>query len=306
MSITDIIIDVIIRSAVLEDLAGIQAVCAIALDLEPDATDLPKLLQASPERLAIVVQSADEVVGVCYGSIGKPVPDGRRGHVELLAVAPAARGRGAGRRLLGEMEARLRERGVTEFILGANPPVYVWPGIDVRYTAMTCLADTAGYERYQDAVDMAVDLRAVDLDTSADERRLARAGVTVRRAARAEAGLVADWLRAGPWGQSTWPDEAASALAREPARCHVGCRDGSYIGFACYGAVRSGWFGPMGTLASERRLGVGSVLLKRCLADMRGSGLPTARIGWVGPVRFYAKTICARIERVYWLYRKAM
>ncbi len=306
MSITDIIIDVIIRPAVLGDLAGIQAVCVIALDLEPDAGDLPKLLQASPERVAVVAEAGDEIVGVCYGSIGRSVADGRRGHVELLAVAPAASGRGAGRQLLGDMEARLRELGATELILGANPPVYVWPGIDVRYTAMTCLADAAGYERYQEALDMVVDLRAVDLGVSDEERRLARAGITVRRAARAEAGLVVDWLRAGPWGQSTWPEEAASALGREPVSCHVAGRDRAYVGFACYGSVRSGWFGPMGTLPSERGLGVGSVLLKRCLADMRGSGLPTARIGWVGPVRFYARTLGARIERVYWLYRKAV
>jgi mycothiol synthase len=306
MSITDIIIDVIIRSAVPEDLADIQAVCAIALDLEPDAGDLPKFLAVAPERVAVVAASGDTVVGVCYGSIGRTVAERRRGHVELLAVAPAASGRGAGRLLLGEMEARLRERGAAELILGANPPVYLWPGVDVRYTVMTCLAEAAGYERYREAVDMAVDLRAADLDVSGEERRLAEAGVAVRRAARAEAGLVVDWLRAGPWGESTWPDEAAAALAREPAGCHVACRDGAYVGFACNGSVRSGWFGPMGTLPSERRLGVGAVLLKRCLADIRRSGLQTARIGWVGPVRFYARALGARIERVYWLYRKAV
>jgi mycothiol synthase len=304
MSITDIIIDVIIRSAVPEDLAGIQAVCAIALDLEPDAGDLPKLLPAAPERLAVVAESGGAIAGVCYGSIGRMVAGRRRGHVELLAVAPSAWGQGFGRRLLADMAARLREHGATALILGANPPAYLWPGIDVRYTAMTCLAEAAGYERYREAVDMAVDLQAADLDVSDEERRLAGAGVAVRRAARAEAGLVVDWLRAGPWGQSTWPDEAASALAREPVGCHVACRDGAYVGFACNGSVRSGWFGPMGTLPPERRLGVGSVLLKRCLADMRRSGLPTARIGWVGPVRFYARTVGARIERVYWLYRE--
>jgi mycothiol synthase len=300
----------IIRSAVPGDLAGIQAVCAIALDLEPDAGDLPRLLRASPDRLTVIAESGNEIIGVCYGSI-RPLAAGCRGHVELLAVARAASGRGTGRRLLGEMEARLSERGATEIILGANPPVYLWPGIDVGYTAMTCLADAAGYERYREAVDMAVGLTAdapgaLDLDVSGEERRLSSAGVTVRRAARAEAGLVVDWLRAGPWGQSTWPDEAALALAGEPAGCHVACRDGDYVGFACHGVVRPGGFGPMGTLPSERRLGIGSVLLKHCLADMRSAGLPRARIGWVGPVRFYSRVVGARIERVYWLYRKAL
>jgi mycothiol synthase len=60
----------------------------------------------------------------------------------------------------------------------------------------------------------------------------------------------------------------------------------------------------MGTLPAEQRHGIGAVLLKRCLADMKSAGLLTARIGWVGPVRFYARSLGARIERVYWLYRK--
>jgi hypothetical protein len=43
-----------------------------------------------------------------------------------------------------------------------------------------------------------------------------------------------------------------------------------------------------------------------CLADMRATGLRTAGIGWVGPVRFYAAAVGARVERVYWRYRKEL
>jgi hypothetical protein len=62
----------------------------------------------------------------------------------------------------------------------------------------------------------------------------------------------------------------------------------------------------MGTDAAERQHGIGTVLLKRCLADMKSAGLETARIGWVGPVGFYARVLGARVERVYWFYRKAL
>jgi GNAT superfamily N-acetyltransferase len=86
----------------------------------------------------------------------------------------------------------------------------------------------------------------------------------------------------------------------------VACQGDRYIGFACHGSTRRGWFGPMGTLESERGRGIGSVLLKRSLADMKTAGLVTARIGWVGPVRFYARSVGARVERVYWLYRKTL
>jgi GNAT superfamily N-acetyltransferase len=34
-----------------------------------------------------------------------------------------------------------------------------------------------------------------------------------------------------------------------------------------------GWFGPMGTHPDLRGLGIGSILLKRCLKDMKRNGL---------------------------------
>jgi GNAT superfamily N-acetyltransferase len=60
----------------------------------------------------------------------------------------------------------------------------------------------------------------------------------------------------------------------------------------------------MGTLDAERRRGIGAVLLKRCLADIREAGHDSAQIGWTGPVQFYQRTVGAKPDRVFWLYRK--
>jgi len=304
----DILTGVTIRTAVPADLPSIQRICAKALDLEPDAAGLPSILQArcpdsatAQQRFCLVALPEDGwITGVCYGSLGRHIGDRHDGHVDLIAVEPGARP-GTGKELLAAAEGRLAALGATGVVLGGNPPVHLWPGIDVRYRAMTCLAERAGYERRAEAVDMAVDLASAELDTRHDESRLAAEGIEVRRASRSEASAVVTWLREGPWGKSAWPDEAAAALAREPAGCHVASRVG-YVGFACHGAVRRGWFGPMGTLDTERGRGIGAVLLKRSLADLRAAGLRTARIGWVGPVEFYAATVDARVERVYGRY----
>jgi hypothetical protein len=48
------------------------------------------------------------------------------------------------------------------------------------------------------------------------------------------------------------------------------------------------------------------VLLRRCLADQRAFGVTRAEIGWVGPVPFYSRAVGARIERVFFLYRKQL
>ncbi|MFD0784037.1 GNAT family N-acetyltransferase, partial [Micromonospora azadirachtae] len=50
--------------------------------------------------------------------------------------------------------------------------------------------------------------------------------------------------------------------------------------------------------------GIGGVLLRRCLRDQRAAGHDSAQIGWVGPVPFYSRSAGARIERVFFLYRK--
>jgi mycothiol synthase len=306
MSITDIIIVVIIRSAAPADLAPVQRICAEVLDLEPDPSDLPAVLVSSGTHLGVVAEAHGDIIGACYGSL-RSAPAGRlSGHVDLLAVAQAAAGHGTGRALLASMEELLAGHRAADVVLAGNPPVYLWPGVDARYTAMNCLAARAGYERYAEEVDMAVRLAAADLEGAPDADRLAAAGVTVRRAGPEEAERLVRWLRDGPWGHSSWPDEVAATLSRQPSGCHVACRGEQYVGFACHGSVRRGWFGPMGTLAAERRHGIGSLLLRRCLSDMQAAGLPTARIGWVGPVRFYARSVGARVERVYWLYRKAL
>jgi hypothetical protein len=163
----------------------------------------------------------------------------------------------------------------------------------------------ASYQRCGEAVNMAVDLAAAPLGTAADEVRLARAGIAVRRALPAEAMDIAGWLRDGPWGSSSWPAEAERALAQRPPACHIAARDGCYLAFACHGCNRGGWFGPMGTLEAERQHGLGAVLLRRCLADIRAAGARSAQIAWTGPVRFYARSVGARIDRVFWIYRKA-
>jgi mycothiol synthase len=297
---------VIIRSAAPDDLARIQRICTDVLDLEPDPGELPAILAHPARRVAVVAEADREIVAACYGSFGGK-PGGRPcGHVDLLAVAPHAAGNGVGLGLLRHVEHLLATRGAAEIVLRGNPPVYLWPGVDARYTAMNCLAARAGYERCAEAVDMAVSLPTADLDCESDEDRLAAVGITVRRAVRGESGTLLAWLRGGPWGRSAWPEEAALALRHEPAGCHVACRGDQYVGFACHGSVRRGWFGPMGTVEQERGLGVGSVLLRRCLADMRRAGHQVASIGWVGPVQFYARTVGARVDRVYWLYRKAL
>ena len=297
-----------VREARSEDLPALRAVAAAALYLDGDGAELVDLLwggAGTRPALRITAELDGEPVGVALGSLSTTSAGLVRGHVDLLAVAPAQQGRGHARALLAALEQRLRDGGARTLVVRGNVPTYAWPGIDSRYTAAVCLAEASGYTRSRDAFNMTVDLAAAALDTEDDEQRLTGQGLTIRLLEPADEPRFSAWMRG--WG-GTWQAEAASALARPSGSVHIAVRgegeQAEYLGFACQGSNRRSWFGPMGTEESLRGRGVGAVLLRRCLADQRAAGLPTAQVGWTGPIRFYARAVGAEIGRVFWLYQK--
>ncbi|WP_214102887.1 GNAT family N-acetyltransferase [Acrocarpospora catenulata] len=252
-------------------------------------------LAAPPDGRRWTALATPDLDGVVFASISQHLST--VGHVDLLAVDPRARRRGLGRALVGAAEEWLRAAGAEEVQFAGNPPCYAWPGIDVRYTPAHCLAESLGYEQFRTAWNMTAPLTG-GLASAADLARLAEEGVTVHAAPEGERTEVAEFIRK-EWNDS-WAWEAEHA-----GGCHYARRDGEILGFAAWGA-RPSWFGPMGTAEAARGLGVGRVLLRRCLADLAATGLRSAQIGWVGPVHFYSRAVGARVERVFWLYRRRL
>jgi ribosomal protein S18 acetylase RimI-like enzyme len=97
-----------LRSAGVDDIAGVLALWQEA-DAEPthtdDADSLGRLLSYDPEAL-LVAELGEELVGSVIAGW-----DGWRGSIYRLVVAPPQRRTGLGRRLVGEAERRLSDRG---------------------------------------------------------------------------------------------------------------------------------------------------------------------------------------------------
>jgi predicted N-acetyltransferase YhbS len=309
--------DCVIRELADADAPAVVRLCREALDLAEDAAEAVEIVArlrepgGSRRTVGFVAEAAatgaGTVTGAVLGSLGHRDP--AAGHVDLLAVHPASRRRGIGRALMGAAEAALAGLGARQVLLVGNAPQYAWPGIDVRYTPAVCAAEALGYEHNGTAWNMTADLSESSpavRDTAPAEARLAAAGVTVRRATEADAPTLAEFAQANFAG--SWGAEVADSIGRPGAGCHVAVRTagGEPLGFAAYGSSRPSWFGPMGTAEAAQGLGIGGVLLRRCLIDQRDAGLARAEIGWVGPVAFYSGAAAARIERVFFLYRKPL
>jgi mycothiol synthase len=323
-----------------DDVPAVVTLCRGALDLPEDAAEAAEIVlrlrentgtdgwAIGPRKLAGFIAltpggagaaagaalsgvpmsvTGGRVIGVVLGSVSHR--DASIGHVDLIAVDPAERRRGVGRALMSRVEGALNGLGAGDLVLAGNAPYYAWPGIDVRYTPAICAAMAFGFEQDQPAWNMTADLSDPDSlalrPTAPAESRLAEAGITVRRAALGDVSALVEFALTN-WG-SGWAGEITHSVGREQAGCHVAIRaSGEILGFAAYGSSRSSWFGPMGTAPSAQGLGIGSVLLRRCLADQRAAGHERVQIGWVGPVPFYSGAIGAQIERVFFLARKQL
>jgi ribosomal protein S18 acetylase RimI-like enzyme len=121
--------DVTIRSANGADLDALVRLLGVLFSIEADFTPDPTrqrrglalMLQDSDQRIAIVAERAGEVVGMVTAQIVVSTAEGGPAAlVEDLVVDAAERGRGIGRRLLREVEARAKVRGATRLQLLAD------------------------------------------------------------------------------------------------------------------------------------------------------------------------------------------
>lgn len=254
------------------------------------------------------VRSGDQIVAVAAAVLRLPRDTGWGtspvGFVKLFGVAPSHQERGIGSALLTDVEQRLTEQGAEVIRVFGDAPFYLRPGVDFRLTPLVCLLQRRGYRHRGNAVNMDVDLGRANLDTAEDEARLGGLGIAIRRLEHEFATAFREYMeRDWSWG---WTIEACRSLNREPISTHVAVHDGQIVGFASHSASGPGQFGPMGVKPELRRHGIGAVLLKRCLSDLRAQGYPSADIQWVGPIGFYARHVGAILTRCFWQFEKVV
>ena len=139
-------------------------------------------------------------------------------------------------------------------------------------------------------MDYLVNLSLLAPDPALDQR-VAKAGVTIRRALAPEYELVTDWVRRK--FSAGWAGETAVSMMRQPPTCFLATRAEKLVGFACHESIARGFFGPTGVDEAVRGQGIGHALLLASLLDLKTMGYAYAIIGDVGPSEFYERTVGA-------------
>lgn len=238
-----------------------------------------------PEGLRVAVVDG-RVVGCAYGvrRLVPPAPgtdlEPGTGWIPFFFVVPERRGRGLGRRLLGEVLEFLRERGRARVDFASYTPNYVLPGVDVElYPDGFGLLRGLGFETRSAPVAMGRTL--VGHVTPGEVLRLRAAweseGYVFRPPLDGELPELVTFAAGGfnpDWGE-------AIRRHADPQRLVIAKKD-HIVGFAVFGAYRGigERFGPFGVDVGERGTGLGTILLHLTMARMRAEGLHTAWFLW--------------------------
>lgn len=252
---------------------------------------------------ALLAERDHQPLGLVATAV-RDAPDGRRGFIKLLAVAPHARRRGVGALLLHTAERRLADRGATHVRVAESAPNYLTPGVDIRYAEAHNFFQQHEYQVIGQAINMTVGLKGnARIDALADTAP--PPGCRLSPVHPANVPALTKLLQQ-QW--PSWQGEVHESLRRRPPCVYLAWAGDRVVGFCAWEGnnIGQGWFGPMGVAPDMQGKGLGKLLLGRVLLAMREMGSTTATIPWAGPTRFYEDTVQATCAREFYRLQKTL
>lgn len=254
-------------------------------------------------EMTLIAIEEGKILSFMQGLVRQVDQNLKRSYIKLFATDEASRRKGLATMLLKNIEAKMKSQDVNTIRLLDSNPNYFQPGIDPRYTEAIAFAERNRFERFADTSNLEVNLQNQDFDTSTEEKQLAHEKIFIRRASQTDWPLVEQLISQH---FKAWLTEIETTYQNDPISLHIAEYKGQIEAFSAYDSnnLNTGWFGPMGTNPILRGKGIGGILLKRCLDDMKKQGHKISIIPWVGPIPFYLHYANARLTRVFWRYEK--
>lgn len=255
-----------------------------------------------PEN-CFIAEKQGKILGFLQ-AVERQIAEKRYGFIKILTVGKDFRRQGIGKCLYAKAESVFRESGAGVVRLFDVPLNYFMPGIDPRYTPAVCFAQKLGFKRFDDTANLVVNTEQA-WKVESRIKALRQENIEIRRANKTDRKELRSFV-AEQW--ALWQHEVEIALQSQPPAVHIARSAGKIRAFAAHNGNNkgTGWFGPMGTHPALRGKGIGAVLLKLCLNDIRARGLKKAIIPWVGPIGFYSHHAGAKVERIFWRYEKKL
>ncbi len=277
------------------------------LDIMPDFLLKEKTFgdaDYNPNYTLVAIDEDQIPIGFIQGLI-RNREDGLTGYIKLLCVDSNERRKGIASALYNEVEDKFIQNKVRKIRVYESYPNYFMPGVDPFYTEAVCFFEKKGFKKFKDTANLKIDLLANDFDTKDEEIILEKENIICRRADIKEKEKILKWI---DLKFPVWHFEVEEAFNNQLITLFITEVNNEIKAFCAHEVNNkgTGWFGPMGTEESLRGKGVGGILLKKSLADMKEMGFVTATIPWVGPIPFYMHYVNSKVNRIFWRYEKLM
>ncbi len=256
----------------------------------------------NPET-TLVAKIDSIIIGFMQG-IEQTIRGLKYGFIKLMVVNKTFRRQHIATKMYMQLENYFREKSTDIVRFYDTPLNYYMPGIDPKYTPAVCFVQKLGFKKFEDSFNMTVSLEQ-DFSVENELELLKNEAIEVKRADENEKNELLEFAKI-EW--ELWQNEILEAYKNEPIAVHIAKLNGQIKAFSLHTANNKGlaWFGPMGTHTDMRGKGIGSILLKLCLQDLKNQGHKTAVIPWVAPTAFYSHYVGAQITRVFWRYKKEL
>ncbi|MHA1671926.1 MAG: GNAT family N-acetyltransferase [Promethearchaeota archaeon] len=182
-----------------------------------------------------------------------------------------------------------------------SAPDYWFPGLDLRHTEAFFFLKKHGFKRKHERINLCVDLDQIEDNEPPSEYK----GHMISRIIdNDKIELVPLSFMPKIYQKLTWSKEVASSYRNAPKSTFIArdVKNDKIKGFATHSVGFPGAFGPTGVNKKTRGLGLGTILLKWCLWDLKQLGIKQCIIRYVreNTAYFYLKSVGAKICEIYW------
>jgi mycothiol synthase len=265
-----------------------------------------------PEYSIVALNDRDEPVAFFMVQFKKPYVFKKRdvAVLKFFVVRKDWRYKGLGTYIFTEILSRIKNSKFKCFRMKldvmVSAPDYWYPGLDPRHTRAFFFLKKLAFRKGSERVNLSVDLNTISEEkppNQKDEFIIERA----REVDIEELASLSFIDKKYRW--SYWPEEIKLSFSNLPITTFV-ARDSKnnnkIIGWATHSVGFPGCFGPTGVSRRVRRKGLGGLLLRWCLWDLKNQGIDECIIRWVGEntTYFYLKSVGARIGQIYWTMNK--